>query len=204
MEGNLLQVRTVGPAAAAPIALIALMVAAKKNKKAAQNNPNAAPKNSNSLSNEEKRDGWQLLFDGKTLNGWHSFNKTFMDGKWEVNNGTIHLLDRDRSGLSTSHDLVTDESYGDFDFKAEWKVAQQTNSGIMFHVREGLYDAPYQTGPEMQVLDNQGNPNGQQSTGRAGALFGLSLLPDNARPPEQWNEVEIICKDGNLKFFRMA
>ena len=175
-----------------------------KNKKPGQQNEAAdPPRNSNTLSDDEKNDGWQLLFDGKTMTGWHTYNKTFNDGKWEVNDGTLHLLDRDPSSLSTCHDLATDESYGDFDLKAEWKVSAHANSGIMLHVQEGSYPMPYQTGPEMQVLDNQGNSNGQLPAGRAGSLFGLiPCTPDNAKPPGQWNQVEIICQAGVLKFFQ--
>ena len=195
------QIRVVAPAAAGT--LTGIFGRNNNNKKNGQNDA-SPPRGSNTLSNEEKNDGWQLLFDGKTMTGWHTFNKVFLDGKWEVRDGTIHLLDRDKSGLSTSHDIVTDSTFGDFDFKAGWKVAQATNSGIMIHVQEGPnYDQPHKTGPEMQVLDNQGNPNGQLNTGRAGALFGLlPCIPDNAKPPGQWNEVEIICKGGVLQLFQ--
>jgi TPR repeat protein len=198
LQSSLGQIRIIAPAATG--SFVGLL--AGKNKKPGQNEADP-PRSGNRLSDEEKNDGWQLLFDGKTMSGWHTYNKSFPDGKWEVNDGTIHLLDRDRSGLGTSHDLVTDENYGDFDFKAEWKVAAQANSGIMIHVQERGSGGPSQTGPEMQILDNQGNPNGQQSTGRAGALYGLlPCVPDNAKPPGQWNQVEIICKGGVLNFFQ--
>ena len=157
----------------------------------------------NVLSPEEKKAGWQLLFDGSTLNGWHGYNNAAVAGKWEVSDGTIHMIDRDMASRASSHDLITNDSYDDFDLKAEWQVAQGTNSGIMFHVQEGAYDAPYKTGPEMQVLDNEGNPNGRQPNGRAGSLYGMiPCTPDNARPPGQWNQVEILCRDGVLKFFQ--
>ncbi len=147
IQHSLAQIRIVGPAG------FGFRQPPKNNKPGALSAD--PPRGSNTLTNEEKNDGWQLLFDGKSLTGWHTFNKTFMDGKWEVNEGTIHLTDRDKTGLATTHDLVTDQAYGDFDFKAEWKVAAQTNSGIMIHVQEGAtYSAPHMTGPEMQVLDN--------------------------------------------------
>jgi hypothetical protein len=149
----------------------------------------------NTLSPAEKKDGWVLLFDGSTLAGWHSYNHS-ATARWEVKDGTIHL-DKRKSGQC---DITTDSAYGDFDLKLEWKIAKNGNSGIIFHVKEGRkYEDPYNTGPEMQVLDNDGHEDGKIFKHRAGNLYDLvPSMKESVKPVGQWNQVEIISKGGQL------
>src|SRR5690606_33634484 len=101
----------------------------------------------NSLTSAEKSEGWELLFDGKTLNGWHTYLNQGNGGGWQVQDGTL-FLDSVPNGPS----LVTDEEYEEFHLKADWKVSPGGNSGIMFGVKEEpRFEKDYFTGPEMQV-----------------------------------------------------
>lgn len=159
------------------------------------NHPSKVPRNSNRLTDEEKADGWVLLFDGQTLNGWHSYNKNGLDGNWEAKDGAIHLADKNKNDWVNCRDLVSDGVYGDFDLKAQWMVAAQTNSGLLFHVQEGPYQWPAQTGLEMEILDNKSFP----AAGHSGSLNALiACNPDNAKKYNDWNDIEIICQNGVL------
>lgn len=151
----------------------------------------------NTLSAQEKKDGWKLLFDGKTTTGWHAFNKTAVGASWKVDDGAL-CLDTTKAGGN----LVTKKPYSNFDFKYEWKISKNGNSGVMFYVQEGAkYDEPYVTGPEMQVLDNDGHPDGKITKHRAGDLYDLiKCSKETVKPTGEWNQAEIICNNGKLSF----
>jgi hypothetical protein len=108
--------------------------------------------------------GFTKLFDGKTTKGWHSYGKTAASEKWKAENGTLHF---DPSASGDGGDLVTDKEYSNFHLRIEWKVAPKSNSGIIFYVNDNpeKYGATYFTGLEMQVLDNDGHPDGTCKSG---------------------------------------
>jgi len=155
----------------------------------------------NTLSAIEKKEGWKLLFDGKNLKGWHIWGRPGTPGnQWDIKDDAIHL---DKSKKEHG-DLLTDSSYGDFDLKLEWKISPKGNSGILFYVYEDTarYKEPYYTGPEMQVLDNDGHKDGKIHKHRAGDLYDLiASSSEPVKPVGQWNAVEIESKNGRLKFF---
>ena len=161
--------------------------------------------NSTNISNGEKSsNGWVSLFDGKTTTGWHSYGKDKADGIWNVVDGAICLTDKKQRTQPGGGDLVTDKEYGDFDLKLEWKIAKNGNSGIILYVVEDptKYKESYNTGMEMQVLDNDGHPDGKLIRHRAGDLYDLiSCSKESVKPVGEWNEVEIISKNGKLQFF---
>jgi len=147
--------------------------------------------------NENKK-GWISLFDGKTTKGWHSYGKTATGEAWKVTDGTLHL--EPGKGLSAG-DIVTDESFEDFDLKLEWKISKNGNSGIIFFIQDEpkKYDYIWYTGPEMQVLDNDGHPDGKIVKHRAGNLYDLIEGKEGVvKAVGEWNQVEIISKKGNL------
>jgi len=149
---------------------------------------------------DAKKAGWVSLFDGKTTKGWHTYGKTAADPQWNVNDGALHL-DKSKGG---DGDLVTDRQYSNFDLKLEWKISPKGNSGILFYVHEdpSKYKEAYNTGPEMQVLDNEGHSDGKIHKHRAGDLYDLiPCSKETVRPVGEWNEVEIISNNGSLKFF---
>ena len=149
-------------------------------------------------------DGWISLFDGKTTAGWHSYGKEKADGIWKVVDGAICLTDNTDRNQAGGGDLVSDKEYGDFDLKLEWKIAKNGNSGIIFYVNEDLskYKDTYNTGMEMQVLDNDGHSDGKIIKHRAGDLYDLiSSSKETVKTVGEWNKAEIISKDGKLQFF---
>lgn len=160
----------------------------------------------NSLSTQERSEGWQLLFDGQTTRGWHKYGGAPIGAAWKVQDGALWLDPSQKEGwqIKGGGDIVTDEVFTDFHLMLEWKIAQNGNSGIMFYIHEDStqYQWPWMTAPEMQVLDNQGHPDAKIVKHRAGDLYDLiSCRQETVKPFEQWNQVEIICKKGKLDFF---
>jgi hypothetical protein len=153
---------------------------------------------------KHKADKWILLFDGKTLKGWHVYgHKT--NTNWNVADGAIHLDPsiRGQQGSKVSNDLVSDKSFENFHFKYDWKISKNGNSGLIFWVQEDSvkYRQTYHTGPEMQVLDNDGHPDGKIEKHRAGNLYDLIAGKEGVvKPVGEWNTAEIICNRGKLEF----
>jgi hypothetical protein len=146
----------------------------------------------------ENKKGWISLFDGKTTKGWHSYGKTVAGEAWKVEDGSIHL-DAGK-GLSAG-DIVTDESFDDFDLKLEWKISKNGNSGVIFFIQDDpkKYDYIWYTGPEMQVLDNDGHSDGKIIKHRAGNLYDLIEGKEGVvKAVGEWNQVEIISNKGKL------
>jgi hypothetical protein len=166
------------------------------------NTGNAAlPQDSASASSANADTGWQNLFNGHSLAGWHTYGKTTAGNAWKADSGTIHL---DASASEGRGDLITDKEYGDFDLKLEWKISPNGNSGILFYVKEDTsrFDETYKSGPEMQVLDNNGHPDGKILKHRAGNLYDLiASNPESAKGPGEWNTVEIISKNSHLELY---
>jgi hypothetical protein len=101
-------------------------------------------------------------------------------------------------------DIVTDQDFDNFDLKLEWKISKNGNSGIMFYVHEDTlkYKSPYNTGPEMQVLDNTGHPDAKIYKHRAGDLYDLiASSKEVVKEPGDWNQVEIVANKGKLDFY---
>lgn len=160
----------------------------------------------NTLSDIETNEGWQLLFDGKTMNGWHGYNQSVIANGWQVTDCTLHFGGRTKNESTEMicGDIATDKIFTDFHFKIEWKISVNGNSGIMFHVREDpAYRTPWLTGPEMQLLDNEGHKDGQFTEHRAGDLYDLIACNiETVDPPGQWNEAEIIAHKNRLSFIQ--
>ncbi len=174
-----------------------IVTAGMLNSAAAQN------ANDNTLSKKEKKQGWQLLFDGATTNGWHTFNKPDLGSAWDVQDGAIHYKAA-TEGKEGGGDAVSAEEYGDFHFKVDWKISPNGNSGIIFLAKEDpKYKHSYYTGPEMQVLDNNGHPDAKIIKHRAGDLYDLiTSKPENVKPVGEWNTAEIKIKSGKLELWQ--
>jgi hypothetical protein len=158
----------------------------------------------NTLTDEEKNAGWQLLFDGASKSNFHVFNKKSDGSAWQVTDGAIHLdtTTRNNGKIVGGGDLVTNEEYESFDLKLDWKIDPGGNSGIIFYVQEGpSFGETYHTGPEMQVLDNAAHPDAKIVKHRAGDLYDLiTSSPETVKPAGEWNQVEVISNKGALEF----
>jgi hypothetical protein len=154
----------------------------------------------NQVQAQEK---WISLFDGKTTNGWHTFGKKTAGEAWKVVDGAIMFDPSNKlyGRIVGGGDIVTNESFSDFHLQLEWKIAKNGNSGIIFFVQNdpSKYKNTWHTGPEMQVLDNEGHPDGKIISHRAGNLYDLIVGDESgAKPAEEWNQVDIIVNKGVL------
>lgn len=157
----------------------------------------------NTLSMKEKKEGWVLLFDGQTTNGWHTYNKSTVAPIWKVVDGSI-MLDPKARTRGGGGDIVTDDEFENYEFFTEWKISEEGNSGIIFNIKEDKkYPNTYTTGLEMQVLDNIKASDNKKPNHLAGLLYDLKGTADLSKPKPvgQWNLARIIQKNGHLTFY---
>lgn len=149
----------------------------------------AATTAANTLTPEEQAEGWRLLFDGQTTDGWRGYRREDLPAGWQAVDGAL-------TRVADAGDLITRDRFRDFDLRLEWNIAPGGNSGIMYRVTEDER-APYMTGPEMQVLDDAGHDDGKSRLTAAGASYGLYPSPAGVvKPAGEWNVVRILV-DGN-------
>lgn len=162
---------------------------------------NDSTNNSNAQSSEE----WISLFDGNSTAGWHKYGGGPAGAAWKVADGALYLdtsIKKDQVG--EGGDLVTDADFENFDLKLEWKIAPKGNSGIIFYVHEdsAKFKNTWHTGPEMQVVDNEGHPDGKIVKHQAGDLYDLiASTKKAAKPVGEWNEAEIKSMNGQLELY---
>jgi hypothetical protein len=143
---------------------------------------------------------WQIIFDGKTTTGWHTYGKPNAGAAWNVQDKALHLQPQIEEGRG---DLITDKEYSNFHLQCEWKISPEGNSGIIFLVNENpaKYSNTYSTGLEMQALDNMNADDNKKENYLAGALYDLIGTAANSRPKPigEWNKAEIILNKSHLK-----
>ena len=154
----------------------------------------------NKLTKEEKSDGWQLLFDGKTLNGWRDYNGDKLTAPWFATDGTIQA----RGGGGDAHGyIVTSKNYENFDLVWDWKIAKGGNSGMLYHVVENpAFKVPYVTGPEYQLIDNLGFPEQLEDWQKTAADYAMHVADISKliiKPAGEWNSSRIVFDNGHVE-----
>jgi hypothetical protein len=125
----------------------------------------------NSLTVQEKAEGWQLLFDGKKIDQWHGFNKENVPEGWIIKDNCLMFLGK---GGDSGGGIVTNREFVNFELKLEWRVSAGGNSGIFYGVVEDpKYKTPYFTGPEYQLLDDIGFPASLEDHQLTGANYAM-------------------------------
>lgn len=160
---------------------------------------NTAPKD-NSLSADESKEGWVLLFDGNSLNGWHLYNHEKTPSAWQIKDGAIYCS----TDPKVEHgDLISDKEYSNYDLKFEWRLPKAGNSGVFINVLERK-DIPtaWASGPEYQLL-GAADPDQALPMKRAGCLYSFSaqLNPVSVKPDQGWNESRITQQNGKIEFY---
>lgn len=152
--------------------------------------PKALPQNV--LTDAERKAGWKLLFDGQSITEWRNFKGTGPVRGWEAVDGALV-----RTG--DGGDLVTNSQYADFELALEWRVETAGNSGVFYHVTDaGSY--VWESGPEMQILDNDAHPDGRNPMTSAGSNYALDAPPrDVTRPVGMWNEARLVVKGARVE-----
>jgi len=154
----------------------------------------------NSETQHGKADGWVTLFDGKTTAGWHTYNKNTVNANWKVVDGAL-VMDPSVKG---GGDIVTDNEYENYEFVTDWKISEGGNSGIIFDIKEDTaFRATYQTGAEMQVLDNVKAEDNKKENHLAGLLYDMTgtAALSKPKPAGEWNQARIIQNNGHLQFY---
>ena len=123
----------------------------------------------NTLSADEKAAGFQLLFDGKTIDKWRGYKQKNVPAGWQVVDGAI-------TRVAGGPDLISIDQYSAFDFRFDWMVTPGQNSGVMFFVTEAN-ESTYNSGPEYQVLDNAVHADGKDPLTSAAACYALYAPP---------------------------
>jgi hypothetical protein len=154
----------------------------------------------NSLTKKEKKKGWELLFDGETTKGWHTFRQSAPGEAWKARDGMLYL---DVSQMRGRGDIVTDREFGDFHLVFEWMIGAKANSGIIFMVQERASDrATWHTGPEYQLIDNINYPAKLDPRQMSASLYDLIACPvELVKPAGEWNTGAIKLEKGNLKLY---
>ena len=144
----------------------------------------------NTLTEEEAKAGWKLLFNGKGLDGWRIYNGKGI-GSWAAKDGTL-TLEKPGSG-----DLMTEAKYGDFELSLEWKFEEGNNSGIIYRVVE-TKGPSYETGPEMQVTPQKpGDKLGKNSGGSLYDMYAPSANP--FKGGDGWTQYRIVAKGKHIE-----
>lgn len=158
----------------------------------------------NELTQAEKDDGWVLLFDGKTTEGWRGVNKDTFPGGWDVVDGTLHCYGSGmgEAGARDGGDILYEKDFSNFHLKIEWKISEGGNSGIFYLGKEVEGWPIYKTAPEFQVLDNEKHPDallGKDGNRKAASLYDLiPAKPQNTKPAGEWNSAEILVYNGTV------
>lgn len=136
--------------------------------------------------------GWQTLFDGTSMNAFRGYKSQTMPKGWSIVNGELT-----KSG--GVEDLVTREKFANFELSFDWKLGPGGNGGVMYRVTEE-YDHPYWSGPEYQLLDDAGHPDGKSRLTAAGSDYALYPSPAGVvKPANQWNSSLIVVQGNHVQ-----
>ncbi len=154
----------------------------------------------NELTEVEKADGWELLFDGKSLDNWRDYNGEELTIPWFVENGTITAKG---DGSDETGYIVTKKQYENFILKWDWKIADEGNSGVLYHVVENpKFKVPYVTGPEYQLIDELNFPEpleDWQKTAADYAMYTTDPAKTEIKPAGEWNTSQIVFDNGHVE-----
>lgn len=143
---------------------------------------------------ETQEDEWTVLFDGSSFNGWHEYLQEGVSENWKIEEDAMVFYPPKNRKKGESYNVISDNDYTDFILSMEWRIAEAGNSGVFWGIKE-LKDLkqPYESGPEIQVLDNEKHPDGKNGTShQAGALYDMvSPSEDVTKPVGEWNLFEI-------------
>lgn len=162
----------------------------------------AAPSSLNTLTESERAQGWKLLFDGNTTQGWRGFRQPTVPPEWQVIDGALSLNKNTAPGEpgSLGVGLMTEGEWSNFELQIDWKVAPGANSGVFYRMTEDGTQ-PNQTGIEMQILDNERHPDAKNGPLRqAGSCYQVyPAAKDATRPVGEWNHARLLVNGNHVE-----
>jgi hypothetical protein len=155
----------------------------------------------NKLSDQEAKEGWQLLSDGKTLNGWRDFKgNSVIKAPWVAEKGTLTSLGK---GSDSTGYIVTEKQYENFIIAFDWKISDGGNSGLLYHVVERPeFKVPYVTGPEYQLIDDAGFASSVEEWHKAAADYAMYVCDPAKKVLKKagdWNASKIVFDNGHVE-----
>jgi len=161
----------------------------------------------NKLTIKEQKNGWKMLWDGKTTTGWRGAKLTqFPKSGWKINNGELTVQASNGRESSAGGDIVTTESYGDFELKVDFKLSPGANSGIKYYVNTNINKGPESSiGLEYQILDDDLHPDAKKGSHKGSRTVSslYDLIKANPNKPikavGEWNSAYLISKKGHVE-----
>ena len=149
----------------------------------------------NTLSKKEKKEGWILLFDGTSMNGWRAYKNKEQQG-WEVKDGELNCK---IEGVTKRSDLITASKYENYELQIDWKISPKKNSGIIYMATEDN-GASYESGPEYQLIDDLGYPDKLSDKQLSGANYDMQApVAKVSRPAGEFNHTKIVINKGHVE-----
>jgi hypothetical protein len=174
----------------------------------------AAP---NTLTLQEKADGWKLLWDGKTTDGWRSPNsEAFPVKSWRIQDGVLSVVSSGNAEAQAGGDIITRDRYANFELVADFKTTTGCNSGIKIFVQPDISPVDPTTGAktavgsaigmEFQILDDPHHPDaklGRDGDRTLGSLYDLLPAPKDKKvmPVGEWNHARILSQGKHVEFW---
>lgn len=161
----------------------------------------------NQLTIDEEKNGWELLWDGATTDGWRGARlDDFPDKGWEIKDGVLTVLSSGGEESAAGGDIVTTDLYGDFELKVDFKLTEGANSGIKYYVDTDLNKGPGSSiGLEYQILDDERHPDAKlgnhEGSRTVASLYDLIQADVNKpiNPIGEWNTARIVSKDNHVE-----
>ena len=152
----------------------------------------------NTLSKEQKEQGYKLLFDGSTMNGWRPYQNKSAES-WSVDDGTLHCKGSAANYGAITADLVTKDQYENFDLSVDWKISPKGNSGILYMVTEDSAYS-YLSGPEYQIIDDKNFPEKLEDWQHTAANYAMDPAPTAvSNPAGEWNHTRIVVNNRHVE-----
>ncbi len=156
----------------------------------------------NKLTEQEKKDGWILLFNGIDFKGWRQCNGTEMPKNWIIEDNAMKVFTGEgkNPGSGANGDILFgDKKFKNFELSIDWKASKMANSGIFYNVREVPGKPIYYAAPEVQILDNVDATDNQIASHLAGSLYDMIAAdPKTVNPAGEWNTIVIQVQNGKV------
>lgn len=161
----------------------------------------------NTLSEQEKQEGWELLFDGTSTDQWRgAHQENFPEKGWHVEEGVLVVEEAEGEESGNGGDIVTKDEFTDFEMSLDFKITEGANSGIKYYVTEQYNSGKSAIGLEYQILDDEKHPDAKLGNNGGGtrtvaSLYDLIAAPQTKpiNPVGEWNHARIVSQDGKVE-----
>ena len=149
-------------------------------------------------TNQSSSNDNTTLFNGKTLEGWRTFQNKPTDA-WSVKDGVLYCKPRSADKTDKRSDLITENQFENFDLSLDWKISPQGNSGILYMVTES-HSGAHLSGPEYQIIDDKNFPSKLEDWQKTAANYAMHTAPTaQPKPVGEWNHTRIVVNKGHVE-----